>query len=76
MARQAHLDLVIVCLRPPYARMMRKVWLDKVCKLWVNVQRVANLRHTCSLFLLLLALSLPELLPRRLAGCGTRVDGA
>lgn len=54
---------------------MGKVWLNEVGKLWVDIERVANLGHAGSLVLLLFALALPEALAGGLPRGGARVDG-
>lgn len=55
--------------------MVRKVWLDEVSKLRVDVERITDFRHAGRLVLLLFALTLPELLLGGLARRGARVDG-
>ena len=73
--RDRHLELIVVSLGPPYARMVSEVGLNEVRKLRVDVERVGDFGHAGRLLVLLCALSLPEPLLVRLARRCAAVDG-
>lgn len=73
---QTHSDLVEVrVLAPTHTRVMRKIRLNKVRELRVDIQRIRDLRDARNLLVFLLVLALPEALLLGLARGGAGVDG-